>query len=306
MERRLAVLKPLHRRELLQSQWTRILGDVTPKQTSIAGDRAEDIPGGHLRRLELSVEPGWPTVVPFLLLTPTAGKADDIRWPVVVMVAASGKASFLKERGDEISSFLRSGIAVALVDVRGTGEVRPGNGSPSRGSTRTSVSQTELILGQSLLGTQLRDLRAVIKHLKSCDYLDGTRIGVWGDSFAKANAADINPKVPLELELPEIAEPGGAMLAELTGLFENDVRAVYANGGLAGVREIVRSPYLYVPHDAVVPGAIRFGDWAAIEESLGDRLQLGTRLNGLNQKTAVKAVSPTDAAQWMVKQLRAN
>ena len=54
------------------------------------------------------------------------------------------------------------------------------------------------------------------------------------------------------------------MLAELAGLFENDVRAVYANGGLAGVREIVRSPYLYVPHDAVVPGAIRFGDWAAI------------------------------------------
>ena len=96
MERRLAVLKPLHRRELLQSQWTRILGDVTPKQTSIAGDRAKTFPAAICAVWNFPWNPVGPPVVPFLLLTPTAGKADDIRWPVVVMVAASGKASFLK------------------------------------------------------------------------------------------------------------------------------------------------------------------------------------------------------------------
>jgi cephalosporin-C deacetylase-like acetyl esterase len=303
-QKRLAELKPLDRREQLRKNWTKILGDITPRQTSIAGDRAEDIPGGYLRRLELYTEPGWPPVVPFLLLTPTAGKADDIKWPIVIMVSASGKASFLKERGDEISLFLKSGIAVALADVRATGEIRLGSGSPALGGARTSVSQTELILGQTLVGTQFRDLRALIHHLQKYDYLDGTRIGVWGDSFAKINAAAMNPKVPLELDLPEIAEPGGALLAELTGLFEDDVRSVYANGGLTA-RDNLRSPYLYVPHEAIVPGAVRIGDRDALEPVLADKLLSGLRVNGLNQKSG-KAVSPADAAKSMVRQLRAN
>ena len=55
----------------------------------------------------------------------------------------------------------RLGRTVCLVDVRGTGETQPGT-SAERGSSRTSVSQTNLILGQPLLGSQLRDLRTVV------------------------------------------------------------------------------------------------------------------------------------------------
>ena len=37
---------------------------------------------------------------------------------------------------------------------------------------------------------------------------------------------------------------------------EDPVKAVYAQGGLAGYQSVLQSPFLYVPHDALVPGAL--------------------------------------------------
>src|SRR5581483_11621628 len=148
-------------REWLRAEWAKRLGPVDPPANPKAAEgRAEDVPGGKLTRYVMEVEPG--IVVLLLLIVPkdTTGKP-----PAGVMVAQAGKAAFLKERSDVLPSFLRAGVAVCLVDVRGTGETRPGNGSADRSSSRTSISQTELILGQTVLGNQLRDLRAAVRWL---------------------------------------------------------------------------------------------------------------------------------------------
>src|SRR5262249_32051243 len=131
-----------------------LLGDIEPfAKPKVIEGKAEDVPGGSLKRFALEMEPG--IVVPVLLLTPKDAKG---KMPIVVMVAQGGKAAFLKERGEVLEALLEAGVAVCLVDVRGTGETSPG-ASPGRGSSRTSVSQTNLILGQPVLGAQLRDLR---------------------------------------------------------------------------------------------------------------------------------------------------
>src|SRR6185437_285032 len=106
------------------------------------------------------------------------------------------------------------------------------------------------------LGDQLRDLRTVIRWLQTRPRIDGKRLAVWGDSFARTNAAGANVAVPLDApDLPAIAEPGGAILAGLASLFEPSVTVVYTNGGLKS-RTILDSPYIYIPHEAVVPGVV--------------------------------------------------
>jgi hypothetical protein len=172
------------------------------------------------------------------------------------MIAQAGKAAFLKERGDAIAVFLKAGVAVCLVDVRGTGETKPGDGSPGRSGSRTSISQTNLILGQPLLGSQLRDLRTVIRWLQGRKDIDGRQVIVWGDSFAPTNPKDFNPAIPLDApDLPRYAEPGAALLARLAVRYPDGVKLYYASGGLLHEADVLTSPYLYVPHDAIVPGA---------------------------------------------------
>ena len=54
--------------------------------------------------------------VPTLLLLPKHAEP----FPVVVGVAQQGKSVFLKQRADAIARLLEKGVAVCLVDVRGT------------------------------------------------------------------------------------------------------------------------------------------------------------------------------------------
>jgi hypothetical protein len=217
--------------------------------------KAEEVPGGTLTRVVIEPEPG--IVVPLLLITPKGAKGKT---PVVVMVAQGGKAGFLKRRGDVLAGLLEAGVAVCLPDVRGTGETQPGT-SADRGSSRTSVSQTNLILGQPVIGSQLRDLRTVIRWLRTRDGLDAKKIGVWGDSFAPANeVGDARVRAPLDVAGLPLGEPNGALLALLADLFEDGLKGVVHRGGVAGGCEFYGTvlggrPYLFLPHDAVVPGA---------------------------------------------------
>src|SRR5262249_41682017 len=156
-----------------------------------------------------------------------------------------------------LAELLRGGVAVCLPDLRGIGETRPAGDTRGRGSASTSLSATELMLGQTLVGARLRDLRAVLRYLRSRPEVDPSRIGLWGDSFAPVNPDDRTLEVPLAAaRLPDQAEPLGAALALFGALFEDGVRAVSARGGLAGYDTLLHSPFCYVPHDAVVPGAV--------------------------------------------------
>jgi hypothetical protein len=146
------------------------------------------------------------------------------------------------------------------------------------------------MLGQTLLGSRLRDLRSVLRYLRSRPELDATRVVVWGDSFARVNPPDRNLQVPWDADqLPDQSEPLGGLLALLAALFEDSVKAIYAQGGLAGYQSVLQSPFLYVPHDALVPGALTAGDLGEVAASLAPRpLKLEGLVDGRNHRASAE------------------
>jgi hypothetical protein len=239
------------------------------------------------------LDAGGGVVVPLLLLVPP--HKPEVRPPVVVAVAQAGKAGFLKYHSEPIAELLKGGSAVCLVDVRGTGETRPTDDSRRFRGTSTELSQTEWVLGQTLVGSRLRDVRTVLNYLRRRTDLDAGRMALWGDSFAPANAPDVELAVPLDADkFPGLAEPLGGLLALFTALFEDDVRAVYVHGGLTSYQSLLQSPFVYVPHDATVPAALTVGDLCDVAAALApEPLRLEALVDGLNRTATDKEAART-------------
>ncbi len=294
-------LKPEERRKRLREMWTKLLGDVDAKaEPKVLSQEVVKAGGVDVHRVVLEVEPG--TVVPLLLLVPPV-KAGE-KPPVVVGVCQQGKAELLKGRAETVAALLDAGVAVCLPDVRGTGESNPG--SRDRQSVSTSISSSELMLGQTLVGLRLRDLRSVLKYLRTRDGLDAKRLALWGDSLAPVNAADRDVKVPLDLEQPDQAEPLGGLLALFGALFEDDVRAIDVRGGLAEYSSVLKSQFVCLPHDVFVPGALSAGDLCDVAASLAPRpLRLDAMVDGLNKRvpaeTLARAYEPARGAYAAAK-----
>jgi hypothetical protein len=149
-----------------------------------------------------------------------------------------------------------------------------------------------LLVGQPLLGGRLRDLRAVLAWLRASAEVDGSRIALWGDSFAPVNAADRVMEVPWDApKLPDQAEPLGGLLALFGALYEDSVRAVYVRGGLASFTSILDSPFLYVPHDTVTPGALSAGDLVDVTAALTPRgVRLESLVDGRNRRVSAEGL----------------
>jgi hypothetical protein len=275
-------LSAAERRDRLRKDWSRLLGDVTPTLDPIVlglPEESRTIAQVDVERLHLRTEPG--IVVSVLLLVPSR---KDGKTPVVVCLAQEGKQEFLKRRAGPIAELLTQGIAVCLPDVRGTGETSPGDGR-GRASPATSISSSEWMLGQSLLGARVRDVRSVLRHLRGHPRLDASRFALWGDSFAEVNPPDRDLKVPHSAgNRPPQSEPLGGLLALLGGLFEEDAKAIYVRGGLSDCRSILETPLMYVPHDVIVPGALTIGDLSDLAASLAPRpLRLDGLVDGMNR-----------------------
>src|SRR5205085_1385528 len=146
-----AALTLAERRQKLRKDWTGLLGDVEPAADPqlVVPPRVSQLGKVRIERIHLSVEPG--IVVPMVLLIPPQGKGQ--RLPVVVGVAQAGKQEFFRQRAEVLAALLEEGVAVALPDVRGTGETSPGEARDRR-SPATALSATGLMLGQSLLGAR--------------------------------------------------------------------------------------------------------------------------------------------------------
>jgi hypothetical protein len=338
---RLSRLAPAERRRELCKDWARFLGTIEPEaKPNVTARRTQRLANVTIDRVALEVEPG--IAVPLLVLLPEPRRDKPV--PVVVAVAQHGKQAFLQERSADLAELLRGGAAVCLPDLRGTGETRPAGDTRGRGSASTSLSATELMLGQTLVGARLRDLRTVLGYLRGRPDLDGAKVALWGDSFAPANPSDRKLEVPLDAQrLPDQAEPLGALLALFGALFEDNsvggetppnprVQAVYARGGLLGYDSLLNGPFCYVPHDAVVPGAMTAGDLLPLAAALAPRpLRLAEPVDGSNRRvpadrlaeitaparTAYAAASaaerftvdagsavPGGAARWLLAQLR--
>lgn len=213
-----------------------------------------------------------------LLLRPL-GKS---RPPVVVGVSQHGKAAFVSARADEVRALLAGGIAVCLPDLRGTGETSF-DSARSYNSASTSLSATEWMFGKTSLGARLRDLRSVLRYLRTRTDLEASGVALWGDSFAPTNPPGFTDALLGEGPQPHMSEPLGGLLALLGALFEDEVRAVIARGTLAGYRAVLRDRYCYVPHDALVPGALTLGDLDEVAAALAPQpLRLEALVDGRN------------------------
>jgi len=278
MRNLLAGLATDKKREHLCQEWAKLLGNVTPKaEPAIKSHIFREVAGTRVERIVLEVEPH--IVVPILLLLPST--KDEALPPVVVAVSQGGKRKFLSERSEEIAALLKAGIAVCLPDVRGTGETSPGD-SRKRQSEATAISGTELMLGGTLLGARLRDLRSVLRYLRTRCRGDAC-FGLWGDSFAPTNPPNFSDPLIGEGESPHQSEPLGGLLALFGALYENDVCAVVMRGMIAGYQSVIRDGFCYIPHDVIVPGALTAGDLCDVAATLVPRpLRLEALVDGRN------------------------
>jgi dienelactone hydrolase len=270
------------RRVRLRKNWGQLLGDITPQADPVVNglpDEKQHLGTVTVERIHLQTEPG--IVVPVVLLIPSL-KAGKL--PVVVCLAQEGKEEFLKQRAGQVAELLSSGVVVCLPDVRGTGETNPGGGRDRR-SPATSLSSSEWMLGHSLLGGRLRDLRSVLRHLRQQPRLDMQRLALWGDSFASVNPPSRDLKIPHSASTrPPQSEPLGGLLALLGGLFEDDVKAIYVHGGLSDFPSVFDNPLTYIPHDVVVPGILTCGDLCDLAATLAPKpLWLDRLVDGLNR-----------------------
>jgi hypothetical protein len=344
-------LPAAERRQRLQQEWAKLLGDIEPPPAPAVMRAAASQPTADVRPEKVLLAVGPRISVPILLLSPAsatqpapAGPSTQhselstqhsglgtqhsaaVRRPVVICIAQQGKGEFLARRAAEIGQLLAQGVIVCLADLRGMGETSPG---PDRTYTAavTEISAENLKLGQPLLGSRLRDLRAVIRYLATRDDIDSSRLALWGDSFAPANPGEfVDP--PLRTNYPPYsAEPAGAILAILGALFEENVKAVVARGCLTSYAAILDAPAFYVPHDSVVPGALETADIPDLAATLAPLpLRLESFVDGRNRlasresldealtavrkayaasppRLAVNAASQSDAGTWLARAL---
>lgn len=273
----------------LQREWGALLGVTDPgNEATVETDTPRDLVGAGARvtasRTTSGASTGW------LILTP---RASDGR-AVVLCVAQRGKRGFLAHRSAEIADLLGRDITVCLADLPGTGELQPDSDREWRGAA-TASSATEWMLGASVLGAQLTAMRALTRYLRG----RWPQCAVWGDSFAGTNPPDFSDPLIGEGVEPRLSEPGAGLLAILTALFEPCVTCVVAGGTLAGYASLLDHTHCYIPHDAVVPGALNVGDIPALIETLGPRRVLthGT-VDGRNTPVS-EATTGTDVVAWL-------
>ena len=141
------------------------------------------------------------------------------------------------------------------------------------------------MLGQTLLGSRLRDLRSVLRYLRTRPDLDPARFALWGDSFAPVNPPDLRDPLLGEGEPPNQSEPLGGLLALLGALYEEGIAVVAARNTLPGYLSVLADAYCYVPHDAIVPGALTAGDLCDIAAALAPRpLRIEGLVDGRNRR----------------------
>ena len=295
----------------LRTAWAGLLGDVEPGGRIGAESLGEErLAGAQVEKLVLRTGPE--VKVPALLLLPESGG----KRPAVACICQEGKDRFLRERAVEVAALLAGGAAVCVADLRGTGETCPDAEWGREGEANT-VSAEELMLGGTLAGSRLRDLRALLGWLGARPEIDGSRLGLWGTSLAGINPADFGP-APQEgdgidvrnsrdwlagREKPCLAEPMGPLVALLGALFEPGVRAVLAEGGLVSFASMLEAVEAHVPHEAHVPGALAVGDLPLLAESLSCAVRRGRQIDGLNRLDADGGDDAGDPAAWLLENL---
>lgn len=268
----------------LKLQWTRLFGTSSPDALeSVQRVRQEMIGTTRADFVVLTSSSG--DRISALLLAPKELRDQQ---SVVLAICSQGKQRLLKDRPEDIAQLLELGTAICLVDPRGIGESKLGD-SHGRRSSATSLSSTTLMLGRPLLGQQLQDVRLVLKWLREQPDLKGRRFTVWGESLTPPNPESARFRQPRDDDgaLPAPSEPQAPLLAQLIGLFEEDVSAIYTAGGLISWRSLLADYLVLTAHDSLVPGALTVSDIADLSKMAprAPRIRIEAAVDGWNRLT---------------------
>jgi hypothetical protein len=271
--RKLQATAKENRKEQVRDAWKRLLGSVDPpaEVKARAGTPAvERVAGITVRRELVESEPG--IMVPMMTLSRTADDEKQERSrPVILGLATDGIAGVLRRRADDTAEALTSGVMVVLAEVRGIGAAGPG-ADHGQQSAATSQAATSLMLGHPLLAGQLRDLRAVWRHVKATHPRLQMDLVVAGGSGVVPLAADAMFEFPRRIDgRPPECEPNCGLLALLFALFEDDAQVSVSRNALVSYRSVLDSPLVQVPLDGIVPGVLRECDLPDLVAALAPR-----------------------------------
>ena len=266
---KLARIERSDQQEWMRSELAKRLGDIEPNRRAIAKIYwNKKLPDSIVEGITIDVEPGL--TVPLLLFRPVSNRSV----PVVVGVAEGGKDLFLTTRSEEIETLLKHGVAVCLPDVRGTGETSPDRRRDADNDENVQAVNEEM-LGETLVGRRLKDLRTVLAYLEQRPDLDSKRLALWGESLIPVNAAntalDELPHWQVGASVVHQGEPLGGLLAVLGALYDSNVWAIAVRNGLVSYTSILDDAFLYVPADVTIPGFLELGDIADVEAALAPR-----------------------------------
>ena len=86
----------------------------------------------------------------------------------------------------------------------------------------------------------------------------------------------------------------GGIVALFGGMFDDQVKAVYVQNSLVGYRSVLDSPFVYMPHDVVVPSVLTAGDLCDVAAALAPRaLRIETPVDGLNRRVSPETLKKT-------------
>ena len=278
-------LSARQRAKRLRGEVERLLGDIkAARASSVVRQRRRRITIGVEETVLLRVGPGMELVVRLLL----PSRVVSTRLPVVIGIAQGGTVRLYEARKTLIKKLVKRGISVCLVEPRGTATSRHDAEARGRRSFASRISASEWMLGQTLLGSRLGDLRSAVGYLRERPDLDASRFALWGDSLAPHNANERGVEVPHDSDpAPSIAEPLGGLLALLVSLYEPGARAVYLRGGLISFSSIMESPFCYVPHDCIVPEILAVADLGDIAAAAAPvPLRIEAPVDGRNRSVA--------------------
>jgi cephalosporin-C deacetylase-like acetyl esterase len=277
-------MDPSSRLEWMRTELAKRLGDIEPNKNAPATVQwTKRLPDATVEGVTIEVEPD--ITVPLLLFVPTTQRSGP--HAVVVGIAEGGKESFIGNRSREIEILLKKGVAVCLPDVRGTGETSPDSRrDPENDENMQAVN--EEMLGETLVGRRLKDLRTLLAYLEHRQDLDAKRLALWGDSLMPVNGDRVMlDELPLWQVGPQIqhqGEPLGGLLAVLGALYEPSITAVAVRGGITGYLSILEDAFTYVPADITVPGFLETGDIADVEAALAPKpILLEDSIDGKNR-----------------------
>jgi len=264
----------------LQDDLSKLLNDIAPveaAESAVQSTPRDAWRGFNVEALWLPAEPASKLGLAMWVIAPK----ENGRKPLVLGVSQAGKARFLSDRANEVERLLKSGVAVALLDVRGCGETSPGDSRWPEGPSVTFAT-VAWMQDDSLPARQLKDVRTALRYLSTRKDVDTERVALWGEGLTPPNGKSTEPILFDETGFRQVsptpknmAEPLGGWLALTAALYPIEAggktvrpRAVYVRGALLSFASILERRYYYVPEDAIVPGILNIADMSDIVAAL--------------------------------------